>query len=1063
MYKRLVIDSNSVLMACLHACKKEGEHTYEVDFKDSVEEIPSHIDAYEYALIAFKATLRDLGMVPMQCVLVKDGKNNKALRQKFLSNYKKRPEKPVEFLQEVQKLTTMFEEMLWSYGGISVVKDGFEADDLIAAIASATDVIIWSKDGDLLAAGDWFWGGELNPTGKFMDVRKDRILAYKSLIGDPSDKIPGAKGFGEAAFRDMIVKYDDDVLDDILDMLKNRTLSELEDFVDDFKPFRKILDNKASTYASYDCARFYHPGYSGLRWEARFPSPNGDLGKWARDEKLVTKEVITSSGFMDDLIRDLHEGPVNIRGFDIETWMDEESLDWCKRNTSKTGKTKLDIVGCYMAGFSLTCGENNEKVYYFPVDHHNTDNISLEDMTMVLDMLPEDVVTMIHNVGYELPVVRLNCELRFDRGWLPNARCSQIMKSYVDENTELNLKYCTKQYLKYDQVSYDDVVGVPTGKKDKKGNEIYHYRQMCELTGEEVLSYGTDDAVATMAVGNLFDLIMRYEGTMDAFEACELLPAYLFAESQINGMLMDFDRLDELHKESSAKYHEIYDRITTYLGKLTWLSGDLKKDKEATKHYWEGCKFVPITSPTSTEIKRLFFETTGIELKTRLQRLYKIGELMTEAGYPHLGDCFQEGDTNLKAFNKECESMFVPNPQINLKSSPQLTELFYTALGLPVRKHNKITDKMRKDDPERRKGNASTDEDATKLAIAYDCKDKPELEAFLRDILAAKEERTAESFYYIPYPKTPNPKTGYTHYNPGQSRTTSRRQAPSGPNIGQVSKKSPIREAYVPSAEDRAWVSLDLEGQELKLTAHRSQCAAMLACYPQKGEAKDLHAVTGVEVAKLTHNLHTTYDELVKNKEEGLFKKSRDGAKAVNFGDIYGQTKYGLALKLIIKEKDAQKIIEAKEKAFPGVVKWKKERGAFHEKYKYATTMLGARKHLTLDNTWKDDTKLRSAINFEIQSPAAEQVKLILAEFWRSEFFERYDACFIFPVHDEVNFDCTIKDLPMAVAEAHQIMTMQYADMSVPITSSIEIGPSFGQLTNIGNTFDKEKLMEAIS
>ena len=246
MFKRLLIDSNSVIIACLHACTKDGSNTYEAEFEGKTIQMPSHLDGYESFLMALKATLRDLNMVPSQVVLVKDGKDNKNIRRKYLTTYKDRPEKPKEFLEAIVKTTEMAEETILSYGGISVVKDGYEADDMIAALAAVTDHIIWSKDKDLLAAGNWWWSGELNPTDKFLGIDRKHIVVYKSLVGDTSDKIPGANGFGEVALTNLIAKFGDDTLDEILDMIKNKELHKLSDYVEDFKPFQKIIDNADS-------------------------------------------------------------------------------------------------------------------------------------------------------------------------------------------------------------------------------------------------------------------------------------------------------------------------------------------------------------------------------------------------------------------------------------------------------------------------------------------------------------------------------------------------------------------------------------------------------------------------------------------------------------------------------------------------------------------------------------------------------------------------------------------------------------------------------------------------
>ena len=108
-YKRLLIDVSSVAHACLFVSEREGENSFEVEFEDRFVSIPSALDGYEVLLVATKSTLRSLGMVPTQCVLVKDGVDSRKLRRAYLPGYKDRPARPPEFYQELEKVINGFE------------------------------------------------------------------------------------------------------------------------------------------------------------------------------------------------------------------------------------------------------------------------------------------------------------------------------------------------------------------------------------------------------------------------------------------------------------------------------------------------------------------------------------------------------------------------------------------------------------------------------------------------------------------------------------------------------------------------------------------------------------------------------------------------------------------------------------------------------------------------------------------------------------------------------------------------------------------------------------------
>lgn len=132
-------------------------------------------------------------------------------RHKELKEYKaQRKKMPSELQTQLQKV----KELLKSAGFLTIEKTGLEADDLIASIVvnkklENLEKIIITKDRDLFQL--------IGPTTKiyFLEGKKDKekifdqekiqkeyqlspsLLAdFKSLVGDPSDNIPGVEGLG---------------------------------------------------------------------------------------------------------------------------------------------------------------------------------------------------------------------------------------------------------------------------------------------------------------------------------------------------------------------------------------------------------------------------------------------------------------------------------------------------------------------------------------------------------------------------------------------------------------------------------------------------------------------------------------------------------------------------------------------------------------------------------------------------------------------------------------------------------------------------------------------------
>lgn len=1096
--KRLLVDASHILKMMLHAAVNTNSVKL-VEFEGKQVKVGDHKEAYYIFLGSMEKTLAALNMVPSQIILIKDGKGCKNFRRQFLPEYSMRPPGPPEFMEEFNQLMGMVEETLLKYGAISVEKEGKEADDIIAAYAKVLDCVIWSGDKDMLAAGDVFFDGKLNED-KFFGIAKKHIQVYKALVGDTSDKIPGCPGFGQKTFIDMVAKFGDECLDDILGMLEERALGELEPHVEAFKPFQKILDNEDMVYNCYDCARFHHPGWHGFTVKMLYPSGNGDLPQWEPTMELITAEKLTPD-FLDRLARELREAPVN--GLDIETYITEAGKAWALANKSKTAKKPpMDIMGAILAGFSFCTGRNNHKNYYFPVDHKDTNNITLAAAELVLNLIPEEVPNIVHNTSYELPVLRNHFELRFDRGYLPPTTYdTRILMGYCDEYESPALKHWSKLLMNYDQVTFEEVTEKPAfvfhgdgGYVEEDAIEFEEEStnvQMNELIGQEVVNYGCDDSICSVALFRYAELLTKYEDSWRAYEQADLASQFLYAESFLTGVKFDLDKCRLLQAENQKIYDETIDCIELALESLEWTTTEevereqvritpenLMEMKELAKrppeyittvHRWPGCEFIPATELTPAEIKRMFLIYTDRALKTSVRKLGKLIAVIREEGEADFADAVESG---LEVMNKLVQYSFVPKAEINLRSPKQLVSLLYDALGYPIRIRGKLSDKMRAEG--RTEANPSANDDAFSHAVAYDARNNFEKDLLLH-VVKAKSCLTEDSLFYTPYQNMPHYTDGYVHPNGGQALTKSGRPASNKPNFSQISKKSRVREVYVPLEDDHVWVSMDFTGQELLHTAVQSGDETMMACY--SGEVrKDLHSLTGVEVFNYGIKAqygpdsdklidYDTFMAILDDPNHPLYRKVKDArnkAKPVNFLDLYLGTAISLAIDLMITEEEAQALLDAKTSIFPGVREWQDRMVDLHAEQGFAVEPMGRRRHLRLDGTWRDRHELRGSINHVIQGGSATQTKLAMARIWKEKVLEQFRAYFAYPIYDELDFSVHRDDVIPFLHVVHPIMISNYAGFPLEFESVIKIGRSFGELKEIGNTVDEERIKGAL-
>jgi len=1052
--KRILIDISHVGKACLYVAT---DNAYKVTFEGKEVSIPRGEDGYEVFLMSFRKTLRELNMTPQQCILVADGRSCKQMRRSFLPGYCERPAGPKEFMEEFYKMQDMIVKTLLSYGAIYVDKEYVEADDIIFHLAEKLDCCVWSGDNDLLACAAPVYYDGFKDTSKFLGIPKDTIVVWKSLVGDPSDKIPAAKGFGKEAFRSMLEKYGDSCLYDIKGMLEDEALDELKAHVADFKPFQKILDNQETVYNSYKCAKFYHPGYK-LNWSMAYPSGDGVFNEWKPVIKLITAKDL-SEEFLMEFKKQLSIAPFN--SLDIETSMTEAGLAWSEANKKSNDKDgPLDVFGAVLAGVSITTGSNNHLTYYFSVDHKDTDNLTLDQMRDILNLLPEDKPLIVHNTSYELPILREHFELRFDRGYLPPLTYdSRILAGYVNENVSAGLKFWSRELLGYDQVKYEDLM-ITDGIK----------YQMHQKTGGEVLAYAADDTITTSALFRFEEVFTKYEDSFDGYCKVDLPAQFMYAEAFRNGVKFDMEKLKVLREENSEIYKELLCNIQEFLADLKWIEyekapitvdmvrqGNFIAETKEIVRQWPGCQYVPADKLSVPEIKRLYKIYYGVPLETSARSIGKLVDSMPDGE-------FKKSVDDLDKLNIIVEQKFQPQADINLRSPKQLSELLYGVLGFPIRLRNKVTDKQRAEG--KREGNASTDDSAFAHAIAEDANE--EQKVFLKNILAAKSCLTEESLFFSSYETLSHWRDNLVHPQSGQAMATSGRANYNSPNVSQLSHKSPVRKVLVPKYETHVWVSMDLSSQELLIAACESQDENMLSCF--KGERRDIHSLTGTKIWNIDNTPELTYEEfmsILKDKNHHLNSRVKDirkrKAKGCNFLRNYLGTAKTLAVNLLITEAEAQRILTAAEEMFPDVTVWQNKVISEAENLGYVTEPMGRRKHLVLEGNWKDKHTLRSSVNFKIQASAAAQVKLIIGEIWKQRILDKFEAYFMFSVHDQIDFSVRKDQVIDFIRTVHPIVTQPFANYGVEIQSSIEIGKDFGSLIEIGVEFDEEKIGKVLS
>lgn len=1097
---RIAFDMSSVLWTSLLAGKDEADGEW-VESNGKKKLINSAAFGYENAINLMVSALHEFGATPMQAILVVEGLNSKYPRMCIDKMYKAGESKLPQQYEQFQILRNQIVELWRSLGAIAVSQDNAEGDDVLAWLAQniKEKLVIVTNDNDLTVLHGTNEGRvavRVNGVvghNKYGMFPHKFVTLYKSLVGDPSDKIKGIPGFGEAAWMELDKRFGDKGMQYLTDLLESNNLLQLEEDSEKDKFVKRLFDGREDWLKSYKLAKL-HPEWvntmqNPIQWKPGFVHGRSDderLRQFGSSRRLITAD--NWSSFTPWCLKQLEHHPWY--ALDIETSTPAESDDWLAAQGKPEG---VDVIGSRLTGLSLTFGKNMQFTVYISVDHKDTKNVDKALVGQFLNSI--DKIAVIQNTTFEGTVL-FN---EFGESWKDNGNGgllrawydTKFEASYVDENDKLGLKHLSKKWLDYDQVDYASattltgpVGSLPVGGKSR--GQFQHVVQpavksisvgadgsaievvdtpevaetwekiqykMNELSAEHVFAYACDDTQTTAGLHNFFKLVMDIEDTWKVYEAVEIDASYLHVKSYIHGFSISVPKLNELVQEDDLASAEAQKVVDAYL----------------ISQGWEGSVAPVFAEVDANAIKTAYRIVLGEELKTMVRTPSKLIAMVAEKSPTLAGACGSADD-----LNKLVAYAFKAAPVLNTGSPKQMQHLFYEVMGLPVRVFNKPTDTMRAQGL--KLGSPKTDN----LAIAYALKECTEEQAaVLKALQVIKMVQTRHSLYYDTYPHFIHWKTGRVHSEHNQCATNTRRASSSSPNSQQLSKNqkvegfSPrVREVIVPHKKGAVIVSCDFKSQEILLQAEWSKDPELVALFVGDNP-KDMHAITGCKIFNSTHGLELSYEQYVAvldSPEHELYKKAKAAralGKAVNFASQYRIAAQKLSSMLFVTEEEAQVMLDAKAEAFPVAEEWAQNEMRNVKTTGIVHSMLGAIRHLgpaLMSSDYVIAGKAeRQTLSYRIQGSAAEMTKLAEGRMWKKRLEERYDAEIIAAIHDEVVASVTIEDSAAFIAEMHECMVQKYANMVLPVKSSISIGPDFGRQFEIGELPTEEAVNEGLA
>ena len=348
--------------------------------------------------------------------------------------------------------------------------------------------------------------------------------------------------------------------------------------------------------------------------------------------------------------------------------------------------------------------------------------------------------------------------------------------------------------------------------------------------------------------------------------------------------------------------------------------------------------------------------------------------------------------------------------EFNLNSTPQLRQILFDKLEMPVLKKTKTGPST---DASVLEELASMGHDIPRLMMEY------------------RELEKLRSTYVEALPQLVNPSSGRIHTCFNQTVAATGRLSSSAPNLQNIPIRTDlgreIRKGFVASPGN-VFLAVDYSQIELRVMAHFSEDRAFVTAF-QKGI--DVHRQTASVI----------FDVTVDEVSEGM----RNQAKTVNFATLYGQGPFSLAQQLGISREEAKQFIATYFERFSGVRGFLDKQVEMAKRLGYVETLMGRRRYvpeLRAGNWNVRQFGERVAQNTPIQGSAADMMKKAMIEVQAALDATDTDAKILLQVHDELLLELPeheVDDVCTLVVDRME----SAVELSVPIVAEWGVGKSW--------------------
>ena len=886
-------------------------------------------------------------------------------------------------------------------------KEGFEADDVIGTIATKAKAlghktIILTGDQDAFQLIDkegmisvlipskgelvnYDWARVYNKLG----VYPDQVIDYKALRGDTSDNIPGIKGIGEKTAAKLLERFKtlDNILSHIDDVDGKSLKEKLKNGVEDAKMSYYLATINCDVDINFDFEK------------TKLDMPDIDSVR----DFLTHVQFFSFLKNLPEILKpfsvcSLASKPENIDCAEMkkQQMMDEKLIDFISlKDGTAAPKQKAEPV------------EQNEETTQQP-DTENPPAASGQQQLGLFSAIQPKQANSLTNE-------RKTIVTKEDFESLLNTLKKQTLFSLDTETTSVN---ALEADLVGISIAYNEEIQAKDNRivvTEKEGQTKSFYIPVFHKVGEQLeMDYVLENLKPLLEDEKICKTFQNAKYEINTLLKYDIHLNGVVFDTMLASYVNDPSRKHGLKLQSAENLNYFMTEIETLIGKgKNQITMDDVSIEEASDYACDDA-FVTLEltrfwqNKLDEDGKKLLYD---IEIPVSLV-LAKMEAHGVALDLDYLKELSKELDENLKEI--ETQIYAIAGESFNLNSPKQVAQILYEKLG--------ITHKTKKRGAQKQSTDAKVLEELAK---------DHEIAKYL---LQYRHYSKMKSTYVDALPDLISPYDGKIHTNYNQTITVTGRLSSSNPNLQNIPVRtklgSRIRKAFVPEDKlTQVLLSADYSQIELRLLAHCSGDENLIHAF-KSGE--DIHAQTAAKVFDVSLDKVT--------------KEMRSRAKAVNFGIIYGQTRWGLASALGISNEEAQDFIDRYFATYPKVKEYMDN--SIQEAYRhgYSVTMYGRKRYL-LDELMSSNHNIkefaqRAAINTPLQGAASDLIKLAMIDLDKKLDKNNLKSKMIMQVHDELILETYKDELDTVQKLVKEAMELNQP-LKVPLVVDIEYASSW--------------------